>query len=441
MASQKEEEWDSDEDYDDELQSTTTTSVLLGVPDGAVEEVDDLKDPLVSKIGGLPSFVKGISPTVESANCLNCSRPMELALQLWCPRENSPMDRALYVWACSRAGCQRQGGSVRAFRGLSYNAKYAKQLKRAEQKNAQPAAPDKEKSLKTQNPFSMNKAPTDANVFGTDFFAVPSASASDSAKEVVPEDSDKEDEVSELADALHDTTLDLSKWQSMPSHSPNYLATVEEVLTSSTEPKLVGGQTTGDGGDGGAGPETYENSLDTDQLFERFSRRVANEGEQCIRYELGGTPLVFQTDDVYRKLFPLSKSTSTTVTGAAFAPSSTPKRRYEASSVERCSYCGKGRVFECQLMPHLISLLKPSSRLGGVEDPKQSLEERQKEVERLIKGIKGGVKPDEVTGQEWGTCLVFACEDDCCIEKTEQGERWEARACWREEVVLVQWEL
>jgi len=91
-------------------------------------------------------------------------------------------------------------------------------------------------------------------------------------------------------------------------------------------------------------------------------------------------------------------------------------------------------------MPHLINQLAASSvHEGG--DGKQTLEERQKEVERLVKGLKGGVQPDEKTGQEWGTCLIFACEDDCCMEEDERGGRWEARACWREEAVLIQWEL
>lgn len=160
-----------------------------------------------------------------------------------------------------------------------------------------------------------------------------------------------------------------------------------------------------------------------------------------FRYELGGTPLVFQTDDVYRKLFPLPKSAATTVTGAAFTIDNTPKRTYDASSIDRCSFCGKGRLFECQLMPHLINILRPSSDEDKKGAPEKSLEERQKEVEKLVKGVRGGVSPNEITGMEWGTCLVFACEDDCCIDKNEKGESWEATSCWREEVVLIQWEL
>lgn len=136
MASRNEDDWDSDDGSIDEVQTSSSTSVLLGVPDGAIEEPGDLKDPLVSKIGGLPvsqiivfhphvlimyqAFVKGILPPIESSICKHCSKQMELAIQMWCPRENSPMDRALYVWSCSRAGCQRKYGRY----VLSYFTKF-----------------------------------------------------------------------------------------------------------------------------------------------------------------------------------------------------------------------------------------------------------------------------------------------------------------------------
>lgn len=50
MPSHNEEDWsDSDESI-----SEVETSVLLGVPDGIVEEDNDLKDAAVSRIGGYP---------------------------------------------------------------------------------------------------------------------------------------------------------------------------------------------------------------------------------------------------------------------------------------------------------------------------------------------------------------------------------------------------
>jgi hypothetical protein len=51
MASSALQEW-SDSDQDEMLQ--TKTSVLLGIPDGPLEPVSDLKDAAVSRIGGVP---------------------------------------------------------------------------------------------------------------------------------------------------------------------------------------------------------------------------------------------------------------------------------------------------------------------------------------------------------------------------------------------------
>jgi hypothetical protein len=128
MSSSTRQDW-SDEDEDDVTQ--IETSVLLGVPDGPVESASDLKDAAVSRIGGLPvrpihyssmylHFVENIrchsqallSPQVpfESSYCQHCKNPMELLVQLWAPFEDSPYDRAVYVWGCARSGCQRKGG-------------------------------------------------------------------------------------------------------------------------------------------------------------------------------------------------------------------------------------------------------------------------------------------------------------------------------------------
>lgn len=107
---------------------------------------------------------------------------MELLVQLWCPFEDSPMDRALYLWGCSRTGCQGKEGryvfflgfsrtvtylthlSVRAWRGLRYNEKYAakisKKLARKRELDLAKAAAFEEeakrKKLAAQsNPFAV----------------------------------------------------------------------------------------------------------------------------------------------------------------------------------------------------------------------------------------------------------------------------------------------
>ena len=106
------------------------------------------------------------------------------------------------------------------------------------------------------------------------------------------------------------------------------------------------------------------------------------------------------------------------------------KREYDPKTVPQCPKCKSKRVFECQVMPNLINVLKwPGSKPAK---PTLNDEERRKEVEKALKG-GGGV---ERSGMEWGTCMIFACEKDCC----EADDGGEAKGCWREEVVLIQWD-
>lgn len=53
MPAKVEDEWsDSDSDYDPD--GGIETAVQLGIPDGPVSSLSDLRDPCVSRIGGRP---------------------------------------------------------------------------------------------------------------------------------------------------------------------------------------------------------------------------------------------------------------------------------------------------------------------------------------------------------------------------------------------------
>jgi pre-rRNA-processing protein TSR4 len=150
------------------------------------------------------------------------------------------------------------------------------------------------------------------------------------------------------------------------------------------------------------------------------------------RYELGGIPVPFASDDLSKQLFPLSpgESASTTVTKAAFNVQNPPSRRdFNAASIPSCPHCNSRRVFEYQLMPNLINILGRDLSTGG-EDVPTTNEQRKEAVRQLLKGDPDG------RGMEWGTILVFTCEKDCCIgpgNKEKQG-------AWTEELVLVHWD-
>lgn len=150
---------------------------------------------------------------------------------------------------------------------------------------------------------------------------------------------------------------------------------------------------------------------------------AATTSYSCCSYELGGIPLPFSADSTFDLLFPHPEIPSVTITKSVFTVSNIPKRSYDPSKVPPCPVCGGKRIFECQLMPNLINALRASKKQqnsGKVTD-----EERRKEVQAALK--RGGSG-----GMEWGTCLVFSCANDC---------RQEAKDAWREEYVLVQWDL
>ncbi|EMD38872.1 hypothetical protein CERSUDRAFT_112597 [Gelatoporia subvermispora B] len=447
---------DSDLDYSDtEGQGGDTgTRVQLGVPDGAVADAADLLDAAVSRVGGHPAFLTPPPPPAD-AHCKNCSRPMELLIQVWCPREDSEHDRALYVWGCAKRTCQRKDGSVRAYRGLRYNEKYAAKLaqrrekqRREEEERARLAQEEERKKAAAKvNPFAMKGAaapsPFDlgAQIFGgpPPEPEVPDETASDATPPPASDTEDSEggsdDDASdseELETSLADT-LEGSEWASAPAYAARYLSTVAEYLPPAPKPKVpAGAEVEEDDGDEKKkgeswGLEGYENSLEVDHAFERFAQRVAHEGEQCLRYDLGGTPLPFASDAVFDKLFPRPEGPPPPVTKAAFAVQRVPRRTYAPAALPQCPKCNGPRIFECQLMPNLINVLAR----GGAEDDankapaaKETDEERRAAVMRALKGEGEG------RGMEWGTCMVFTCERDCADE----------RGAWREEAVLVQWD-
>lgn len=113
----------------------------------------------------------------------------------------------------------------------------------------------------------------------------------DKKQEDEPESaSESDDSDDSLLTALAAATITESPWRSAPSYPPLYLSTVFEYLPPQPKPRLPQGVKVEDLGDDdkkdkdiGWAKETYENSLEVDQVFEKFTKRVAYEGEQCVR--------------------------------------------------------------------------------------------------------------------------------------------------------------
>lgn len=442
MPSAVDDDWS---DSDDEIGSEVETAVLLGIPDGVVETETDIKDAAVSRIGGHPAMLPSREPPFSSSQCKICSYPMELLVQVWCPVEDSPMDRALYIWGCSRSACQRKDGSVRAWRALRYNVEYASKLaKKLAKKQAQQKASSPMKTAPTTNPFTIQAKFTPGPFgLGDHVFGQPAPTVADPAIEDEPgEASDTESVTSEssahsLITAMASTTIDDSPWRAAPSFPPLYLSTTSEYLPPPPKTKIPQGARIedsaddhpNDGKDVSWAFEPYENSLEVDGVFDRFTKRVSNTGEQCLRYELKGIPLPFSSDKVFDRLFPVPPQDPLPVTKAAFKVVPAVRRSYSTASIPPCPGCKAARVFECQLMPNLINVLKASIKDEDMQ--KLTDEQRIKVVQEVLQKKVASDK----RGMEWGTCMIFSCEKDCCLDD-HGGDK----ECWREEFVLVQWD-
>ncbi|KAF8899632.1 programmed cell death protein 2 [Gymnopilus junonius] len=444
---------DSDEDDLSQLE----TSVLLGVPDGHVDVQSDACDAAVSRIGGLPAILPSREPPFSSSYCKSCNQPMELLVQMWCPFQDSPMDRALYVWGCARTGCQGKDGSVRAWRGLRHNEKYAEKLakkrqRQLERERAKAKAEEERIRAEAQrkaagNPFSMSSGGNSTHIFGlgTQIFGAtsaeePSAEVEAEKDEDNDQESDMESEASEesLLTAIASTTISESPWRSAPSYPSLYLSTVSEYLPPPPKSRLPQGVKVEELGEDDKkekdiswAKETYEDSLEVDHVFERFTKRVSYEAEQCIRYELKGTPIPFASDKLFDLLWPAPNQDPLPVTKADFKVVQPQRRTYSTSAVSKCPICNSPRVFECQLMPNLINVLRPS---WEPEDKNKKLtdEERRQAVQKALKNEDKNAK----TGMDWGTAMIFSCEKDCCLEDGK-----EIKECWREEVAFIQWDV
>ena len=96
-----------------------------------------------------------------------------------------------------------------------------------------------------------------------------------------------DEEAEDLVEALARTTLNdvYMVWKDMPSYPPICMSTVSEYLPP--EPKTKANIKVDDGlGDGKTKGrlEAYENSMNMDDVFSRFTKRVECEGVQCIRW-------------------------------------------------------------------------------------------------------------------------------------------------------------
>lgn len=208
----------------------------------------------------------------------------------------------------------------------------------------------------------------------------------------------------------------------------------------------------------GFAKEGYEKMLldGIDDTFERFLKRVQVEPRQAVRYEFAGQPIAFHAKGaVYNLLWPAHKPAAgerVAVTKGQFgagAAATQGERTFSARGVPPCPDCGAERVFEAQLMPNLINLLRAHTiqTADGAVDTDSSQhpggegeEDRKRAIEQALgrriptEGSKDSAPLDSRSGLVWSTAFIFVCSKDCVVPPNDADE------CAKHELILAQFE-
>uniref|UniRef100_A0A8C5PXK7 Programmed cell death protein 2 C-terminal domain-containing protein n=1 Tax=Leptobrachium leishanense TaxID=445787 RepID=A0A8C5PXK7_9ANUR len=327
--------------------STTGQRVLLGFKDVPLEQ--PLSSWEVSKIGGVPDVPSQVKLAIPA--CPLCAAALCHVTQLYCPLEGSAFHRVIHMFACCRKECWGKKESWVALRSQCME---------------EPKPPPAEGSLiQQQESLAATDWCDNADNWGLDEDAVeslPAATAVAQAQSgpVTARDTDCASQLQNLSLADRSDNPLCGGF----AFYPYYISVADEEecgsdsdleharrLLRDYEKREGLPQEEPESCTGKGEREKYEkqNLRSHDTVFYKFLKKIAPCRQQIIRYSWNGSPLYMSP------------------TERGFQP-------------PPCTRCGGRRVFEFQLMPALVSMLRGTTAVASLE---------------------------------FGTVLVFSCERSC----------------------------
>lgn len=273
--------------------------VLLGICD---EPIRSLSVPYFtdSMLGGTPHW---LTPKYHQVPvCSLCGSSLALITQIYAPLVGSPHHRVLYVFACVEGACQNKSESWCVIRSLAECLK--------------------EEIAVEENKVEKQVVHDDWGLGGDDWGdgdnpndILLSVTASVQSKtQNITDSLGKMEIVADCYWGFIDDSLDAA-------FCPYYLFVMGEPDETVQKYKQYEVDETPEPG---SSKESYEKSEVKDRDFYKFYKKIKKCPEQCLRYDIGGRPLLEPTN----------------------------------TSVPVCQNCGSPRQFECQIMPATISVLK-----------------------------------------------------------------------------------
>ncbi|XP_078066655.1 programmed cell death protein 2-like [Mustelus asterias] len=331
--------------------------VLLGIRDAAI--AGGSRCPWdTNKAGATPDCLPGIN--LQYPDCTVCRNPLLHVVQVYCPLEGSPYHRTINVWACPGPACWGRSESWKVLRSQCRETTQKLET-RAEEDAVSVTARD---WCDEADDWGVDDSPGISNEGSLSVGAVQPPS-SQSERELGAQ-SARLQALSLLEDAEGNGMVPQAP---VPAFRSFYISVMEEEDCSvgsgfSHEQELLREYQRREGvnieqlafsscEDDGV-TEAYEKGKTRhgDRIFAKFMKRISNCPEQILRYCWSGSPLLLSSATL-----PIESATPV------------------------CEMCGSARVFELQLMPALVNMLKSESS-------------------------------DEMS-VEFGTVLIYTCERSC----------------------------
>ncbi|OLY80316.1 Programmed cell death protein 2-like [Smittium mucronatum] len=391
--------------------------VLLSYADGA-QELADASDPYISKLGGKPTWLSEKEnvhyPEKSIVLCDSCGELLVLLFQLYAPLPDSPYDRFLYLWGCMQKSCMESPGSFKVLRGHLLNIEYLEKLAKTKKTKKKPAKKSSGKQVVSKKPPAKINFGSiwDNDTEELDFNPTQLQSLKSSLAIVQP----KSTEIGDLE--LDIKYLKISQNSSISSDLPyvpgQYVYSEYEKLDAGCKLDEYNNASSGDSetGDEQWTAEQYEATVlpsGIDTALDNFMGIISQNPEQVIRYQFGGTPLLYSTNDQVSSLLLTPGSSRDPLVEHRFGLISDDEKddekssntKYSPKNVPRCPHCNGKRTFELSVLPSIIHIL----HLSNLANSHRDVESSKLRGKQFLESINDGM--------EFGTLLVFVCENDC----------------------------
>ncbi|PIA18754.1 hypothetical protein COEREDRAFT_79740 [Coemansia reversa NRRL 1564] len=445
--------------------------IALGYADENIEREDDT-DPLASKLGGRPLWLDTTSaiPEQNITICEECGLSMVLLAQIYAPLSESPYERVLYIWSCVRRTCTGRPGATRVIRAHLLNPEYALRVVKQKKSEFNKECKQAKSIQHIQNSSAISKpaegafdfgsvwrsnAGTHVSTVGDKLFSSPLFSADATVAKASTGTADGKNRTADDLDAvsadLGQLRIDLESpaertdWnQDLNCVQARYLAFDEEEMDGSPDDAVIGERyrveidqalnkiqcaseynhetqgrscskkTRKDEEDDGWTGEKYERTKfpkGADAAFARFAAVVGRNPEQVMRYQFNGIPLLYTLHDEISILLEHSANHGYDDDDDDDDDNNISSGKFSMNNLPRCPRCNGRRIFECQLMPALLTALPLSVKVPLHLADKEGIQVASTADKNPLVGSRLMQSLD--LGLEFGTILIFVCENDC----------------------------